>query len=152
MCVNVHRLFTFSAPTTKLWLSSLSSILNCSNLFQTEENLIVIHHCIKENWQMPVCYYLRCLVKYWKCHKCVIMLAFHVKKNSCIHNKIWLLSAEATLHMPLHLWWKSSMGMMGRCFCLKAVWCCIALSEVFSNSFLCYTVLVFPKMRFCCLN
>ena len=87
MCVNVHRLFTFSTPTTKLWLSSLSSILNCSNLFQTEENLIVIHHCIKENWQMPVCYYLRCLVKYWKCHKCVIMLAFHVKKNSCIHNK-----------------------------------------------------------------
>ena len=113
MCVNVHRLFTFSTPTTKLWLSSLSSILNCSNLFQTEENLIVIHHCIKENWQMPVCYYLRCLVKYWKCHKCVIMLAFHVKKTHAFTIKIWLLSAEATLHMPLHLWWKSSMGVMG---------------------------------------
>ena len=139
----------FSTAATKLWLSSLSGILNCSNLFETEENLIVIHHCVKENWQMPVCHYLKCLVKYWKCHKCVIMLAFHVKKNSCIHNKNMTVVYRGYFsHATLHISWKSSIGVMGRCFCLKAVWCCIGLSEVILNSFLCYINLYFLRWDF----
>lgn len=141
----------------KLWLSSLRRIINliiCSNLFQTEENLIDIHHRIKENWQMPTVVLLSEVpgeileIESFYKHE---MLAFHVYKNSCIHDKnMTLVSRGYFSHPTIHISWKSSMAWWVDVFVWRQYDVVFLLVRSFLTLF--FAIFVFPKMRFCCLN